>query len=92
MGCAPELPELSAKPETSGLSRIRGPRKRFRNDKTRCGSTGLVIYEEFKMSVHLFSSWEIMPHAILLWTGDLHIDAGSLAAAILGAWLIRTKL
>ena len=33
-----------------------------------------------------------MPHATLLWTGDLHIDAGSLAAAIVVAWLIRTKL
>ena len=42
------------------------------------------------MSYHLFSSWEIMPQAVTVCTGDVHID-GSVIAVILLVWLNRTK-
>ncbi len=36
------------------------------------------------------TSWEIMPQAITISTGDVHID-GAFLAVLLLAWLIRTK-
>ena len=34
------------------------------------------------------SSWEIMPHTILVCTGDIHVD-GVLAAVLVIAWYLR---
>ena len=42
------------------------------------------------MATHLLSSWEIMPQAITVCTGDVHID-GTIVAVLVLAWLIRTK-
>ena len=42
------------------------------------------------MLTHLSSTWEIMPQAVTVCTGDVHID-GSVIAVILLVWLIRTK-
>ena len=54
-------------------------------------NTGLVINdEEFRMATHLPSSWEIMPQAITVCTGDVHID-GTIVAVLVLAWLIRMK-
>lgn len=41
------------------------------------------------MPNHLFSSWEIMPQAVMVCTGDVHID-GTIIAVLVFAWLIRT--
>ena len=35
------------------------------------------------------SSWEIMPHTILVCTGDIHVD-GVLAAFLVIAWYLTT--
>ena len=50
---------------------------------------GSSFFEEFKMTTHLFSSWEIMPQTIMVSTGDIHVD-GALAAILAIVWLIRT--
>ena len=42
------------------------------------------------MLTHLSSTWEIMPQAVTVSTGDVHID-GSVIAVFLLVWLIRTK-
>ena len=42
------------------------------------------------MATHLLSSWEIMPQAITVCTGDVHID-GTIVAGLVLAWVIRTK-
>lgn len=36
------------------------------------------------------SSWEIMPHTILVCTGDIHVD-GVLAAVLVIAWYLNTR-
>lgn len=41
------------------------------------------------MVTHLFSSWEIMPQALMVCTGDVYID-GSCVAILVIAWLVRT--
>ncbi len=35
------------------------------------------------------SSWEIMPHTILVCTGDIHVD-GALAAVLVIVWYLTT--
>lgn len=35
------------------------------------------------------SSWEIMPHTILVCTGDIHVD-GVLAVVLVIAWYLTT--
>lgn len=35
------------------------------------------------------SSWEIMPHTILVCTGDIHVD-GLLAVVLVIAWYLTT--
>ena len=35
------------------------------------------------------SSWEIMPHTVLVYAGDIHVD-GVLAAVIVIAWYLTT--
>ncbi len=42
------------------------------------------------MSEHLYSSWEIMPQAVTICTGDVNID-GTVLAIIAILWLIRTR-
>ncbi len=42
------------------------------------------------MGTHLISSWEIMPHTVMVCTGVVNIDA-TVAAILVVAWLIRTK-
>ena len=42
------------------------------------------------MTTHLYSSWEIMPQAIMVCTGDVRID-GALVAILAIVWLIRTR-
>lgn len=42
------------------------------------------------MYSHLFSSWEIMPQAITVCMGDVHID-GTIVAVLVLAWWIRTR-
>ncbi len=43
------------------------------------------------MPNHLFSSWEIMPQAVMVCTGDVHVDGALLVAIVLVWILIRTK-
>ena len=41
------------------------------------------------MSGASLSSWEIMPHTILVCTGDIHVD-GVLAVVLVIAWYLTT--
>lgn len=43
------------------------------------------------MPNHLFSSWEIMPQAVMVCIGDVHVDGAFLVAIVLVWILIRTK-
>ena len=43
------------------------------------------------MSPHQILSWQIMPEVIQICTGDVHIDAASIAVLMLLLAVIRTR-
>ena len=52
-------------------------------------NTGLANMRRYMMLSASLSSWEIMPHTILVCTGDIHVD-GVLAAVLVIAWYLTT--
>ena len=52
-------------------------------------NTGLANMRRYVMFGASLSSWEIMPHTILVCTGDIHVD-GVLAVVLVIAWYLTT--
>ena len=80
-----------ARTEIPGVCRRIGPRKGCRNDKAQCYQhRAESLMQGVGMLAFTLASCQIMPHDIVVVTGDINID-GLVIAVILAAWLIGKR-